>query len=142
MNSSAFSHLRVFQAEILVAQQFQNARGDVGAFGVEHGVVIGKGDLFQDALGAILVEGSPAAVFALEGEHPIQAAPEGRVAPRRIGGGDFAQGQQDHGRVVHVRVPFVVELEDPAAGFDVRRVLVLPVAAETDLAVNAANRRP
>ena len=84
MNSQRLLHLRVFQAEILVAQQFQDARGDVGAFGVEHGVVIGKGDLFQDALGAILVERRPAAVFALESQHPIQAALE---APRRAAPG-------------------------------------------------------
>ena len=83
MNSSAFSHLRIFRREILVAQQFQDARGDVGAFGVEHGVVVGEGDFFENALGAILVEGSPAAVLALEGQHPIQAALE--AASRRAG---------------------------------------------------------
>src|SRR6185369_10422878 len=57
-------NLRMIEAITLVAQQFKNTRGDVGAFGVEHGVVIREGDLFQDALGAILVKGGPAAVAA------------------------------------------------------------------------------
>ena len=108
-----------------VAEQFQDARRDVGAFGVEHGVVVGEGNLFQDVLGAILVEGRPAAVLALEGQHPLQAALEAFIALLRVVGRDFAQGQQHHGGVVHVRVPFVVELKDPAAGFDVGRVFVI-----------------
>ena len=91
MNSSAFLHLRMVRAEILVAEQFQDARGDVGAFGVEHGVVVGEGDLFEDALGAILVERGPAAVLALEGQHPIQAALETFVAPGGIVRGNLAQ---------------------------------------------------
>ena len=92
------AHLGVLQVEVFVAEQFQDARGDIGAFRVEHGVVVGEGDFFQDALGAILVEGGPAAVLALEGEHPVQAAPEAFVAAARVGGGNFAQGEQDHGR--------------------------------------------
>ena len=39
----------------------------------------------------------------------------------RIVGGDFAQRQQHHRGVVHVRVPFVVEFKDPAARLDLAR---------------------
>ena len=52
-------HLRIVQAIIFVAEQFQNARGDVGAFGVEHGVVIRERNFFQDALGADLCRTPP-----------------------------------------------------------------------------------
>ena len=98
--------------------------------------MVGEGDFFQDALGAVLVEGGPAAVLALEGEHPVQAPLKALVAPVRVGGGNFAQGQQHHRRVVHVRVPLVVELKHPAARFDGRGVFVLPVSAETDFPVH------
>ena len=48
--------LRIVEAEIFVAEQFQNTRSDVGAFGVEHRVVVGKGNFVENALGAIFVE--------------------------------------------------------------------------------------
>src|SRR6185436_2546416 len=84
-------HLRMVQTHTFVTKQLQNARGDVGAFGVEHGVVVGKRDFLQDVLGAVLVEGAPAAVFALEGEGPVEAALEACVARFRVAGRNLAE---------------------------------------------------
>ena len=65
---------------VFIPKQFQDARGDVGAFGIEHGVVVGKGDFFQDIFGAILVKGAPPAVPALKRERPFDPAPQTLVA--------------------------------------------------------------
>ena len=46
------------------------------------------------------------------------------------------QQHANNGRVVHVRVPLVVELEDPAAWLNLYGVLVKPVAAKTNLAID------
>src|ERR1051326_5511718 len=109
-------HLRVLDAVALVPKQFEDARGDVRALRIEHRVVIGERNFFEDAFGAILVKSGPAAVFALESEHPFEAALETFVAFLAIIGGNFAECEEDHGGVVHIRVPFVFEFEAPAAG--------------------------
>src|SRR6184192_2824471 len=58
----------------------------------------------------------------------IQSRPRLKLASRGMVGGNLAQRQQHHRRVVHVRVPVVLVFEGPAARFDFGRVLVLPVA--------------
>ena len=89
--------------------------------------------LFEDALGAAFVERRPAAVFALEGEHPIHAAVEAFVAALRIVGGDFSQRQQQYGGVVDVGIPLVVELKTQPLG-STGGVLDRPIAAKADFA--------
>ena len=64
---------RASRAEILVSQQFQNPRRDVGAFRIEHGIVIRKRNFFQNAFRAILVERCPATVATLKRHHPVQS---------------------------------------------------------------------
>ncbi|OQC23056.1 MAG: hypothetical protein BWX68_02951 [Verrucomicrobia bacterium ADurb.Bin063] len=125
-------HLGMLHAPAFVAEQLQDARRDVGAFGIQHGVMVGKGNLFEHALGAVLVESRPAAVLALEGHHPGQAPLETFVALLPVVRRHQPQRQQHHRRVIHVRVPLVVELEHPPAGLDLGRVLVNPVPAEAD----------
>src|SRR5690606_10758349 len=44
-------HLRVVEPGALMAHHLEDARGDVHAFRVEHGVVIGEGNLLEHALG-------------------------------------------------------------------------------------------
>ena len=83
-----------------------------------------------------LSKARPAAVFALEGQHPIQTALKTFVARLRIVRRNLAQGQQHHRGVVHVRIPFILIFENPAARLDIGRVLVLPIAAETDFLVH------
>src|SRR5690606_5527381 len=128
--------LRVVQGNAFEAHDLEDPCGDIDALRIEHGVVIGEGDLFEDAVRAVLVESGPAAVPALEGEHPCVASAEGGVATLRVSRWHLAKGQQDHGGVIDIRVPLVVVLEDPAGRFNVSWVLVVPVAAETNLAVN------
>ena len=125
--------LGIIERPVFVAEQFEDAGGDVGALRIEHRVVISEWDLLENILGAILVEGAPPAVFALESHHPVEATFQGGVTQFGFGCWDEAQGQQYHGGVVDVGVPLVFELERPAAGFDCRGILVLPVAAEPDL---------
>ena len=128
--------LGMIDAPALVTEQFKNSRRDVGALGIKHGVVIGERHLFENALGAILVERRPAAVPALKGHHPFHRPGDALVASPGIVGGNLAQGENHHGGVVHVRVPLVVELEDPAGRFHVGGVLVDPVALEPDFLVH------
>ena len=133
----------MLQAVAFVAEQFQDPRRDIGAFGVQHGVVIGEGHLFEDAFGAVLVEGRPnrrpgierSASNLARGGNTRRGAREYRV-------GDLAQGQQDHGGVIDVRIPLVVELENPAAGLDVGGILVMPIAAKPDFAGRSTSQPP
>ncbi len=131
-----FGDLGVVGGEVFVAEELEDARGDIGAFGVEHGVVVGEGDFFQDIFGAVFIEGGPAAVFALEAEHPGDGSIEDFLGAFGVIGGDEPQGEEDHGGVIDIRVPFIFELEGPAAGFDVGGVFVFPVAAEADFAID------
>src|SRR5262249_24991149 len=48
--------LRILDTVILVAKEFKNAGRNIGAFRIEHRVMVREWDLFQNALRAILVE--------------------------------------------------------------------------------------
>ncbi len=90
--------------------------GDVRTGGIEHGVVVGEGNLVQDLAVVVFVERGPAAVLGLHGQYPIDRAPLGgplRLVIRRLG---VPQRQQHHGRVVDVGIELVGELEIPTAG--------------------------
>src|SRR5262249_4725657 len=93
-------------------------------------------NFFEDAFRAILVERRPATVSALEGQHPIEPALESLIAASWIAGGDFAQRQQNHRRIIDIRVPFIVEFKDPSAWFNVRGIFVMPIAAKTNFPVD------
>jgi len=62
-------------------------RAVMSAHSDQHCVMVGKRHLFQHAFGAILVKGRPAAILALEGQHPFQPALEALVAllPSSVG---------------------------------------------------------
>src|SRR5439155_3318415 len=60
--------------ETAMAEAFEHPAGDIGTARVLHGVVIGKGDLFQDRAIFGLVESGPAAVVVLHGEEPVEAS--------------------------------------------------------------------
>src|SRR5712672_1043646 len=89
----------MFDAVALVAEQLENSRSDVSAFGIEH---------------------------------RIKAALKTFVALLAVVRRDFAQSEQDHRAVVHVRIPFVVEFKYPSAGLNFGGIFILPIATETD----------
>ena len=131
----AFEHFdatadgRVGGGEAEFAKAFEDFGGDVGAGGVEDGVVVGKGDVFEPFFGDVFVEGSPAAVFALEGEEPAGGAVEDLLFLGGLVPVDEPEGEEDFGGVVNVGVVDVVVFEGPAGGFGVG-VFDFPVAAE------------
>lgn len=130
-----FGDLGVIGGVVFVAEELEDARGDIGAFGVEHGVMVGEGDFFEDVLGAVFIEGGPAAVFALEAEHPGDGSVEDLLGALGVIGGDEAEGEEHHGGVIDVWVPFVFEFEGPAAGVDIGGVFMFPIAAEAYFAI-------
>jgi hypothetical protein len=130
-----FLELGIMERPVFVAEQFEDAGGDIGAFGIEHGVVVGEGDFFEDIFSAVFIEGAPSAVAALERHHPIDSTLEGLIALSGRVGRDLSKCEEHHGGVVYVGVPFIFELEGPAAGFDWGGVFIAPIAAETDFLV-------
>src|SRR5262249_50397000 len=64
-------------ADAELAESLQNTGCDVGAARVEHGVVVGEGDLGEDLVVDVAIEGSPAAVLVLHLHEPGKAAPDG-----------------------------------------------------------------
>ena len=66
--------LRLADAVAVLAERFEHAGGDVRAARIEHGVVVGEGDLGEDFAVDVAVERRPAAVAVLHAEQPAQAA--------------------------------------------------------------------
>ena len=69
---------RIAHAAAQLAQRFQHAAGQVGRAGIDHGVVIGEGDVAEELAVVVAVESAPAAVAILHGQHPAQAAVDRR----------------------------------------------------------------
>ena len=70
---------------------------------IEHGVVIGEGDVLEDHLGVVFVEAAPAAVAALHGEFPLDGALRNLVLIALAGIVDLVQGEQNLRGVIGVR---------------------------------------
>ena len=82
---------------------------------IEHGVVIGKGHILKHHAIVIFVERSPAAVFALHGQNPVNGSLHRLALIASIRMLDPAQARQTMARVVHVRIKLIVEFKIPAA---------------------------
>src|SRR5207247_5707371 len=73
--------LRVVGVIAVVAERFEHAGGDVRAARVEHGVVVGERDVFEDLAIDVAVESRPAPVAVLHGAEPGQAPLSWPVSP-------------------------------------------------------------
>jgi hypothetical protein len=62
----------VIAAHAVRRQRFQRAPGDIGAGGVEHGVVIGEGNVVEKLPVVVGVEGRPSAIARLHGQQPVR----------------------------------------------------------------------
>ena len=94
--------------------------------------MIGEGDFLQHTLGAVLIECGPPTVATLESHHPFQATLKAFVPLRGVFRGHFPKREQDHGGVIHVGIPFVLEFKHPPTRLDFCRVLVNPVTAKAN----------
>ena len=107
-------------ARIAIAgQHLQHAPGNVHRRRIEHGVVIGEGDVLEDHLGIVFVEAAPAAVLALHGELPCDGALGHLMLVALAGIVHLVERHQHLRGVVGVGIKLVVELEVPAAGLGV-----------------------
>src|SRR5271156_5152116 len=106
----------VLAAVAVGGKRFENAAGDVHGRRIEHGVVVGEGDLFEDHLRVVPIEAGPAAIFALHGEDPFDGALRYVVLIALAGIVHLVQGQQHLAAVVHIGVELIIELEIPATG--------------------------
>src|SRR5258707_3618638 len=94
--------------------------------------MIREGNFFQNAFSAVFIKRGPATVFALKREHPVESALKTLISLLSIIPPHLAQRQQHHRRIVHIGVPLVLKLERPPARFELRWMLVLPSATQTD----------
>src|SRR5207245_8746467 len=98
------------------AKAFDNAGGDVGGRRIDHGVVVGEGNVAEEAAVVVAIEGAPAAIAILHAEKPLDAAPNGAFHAAQIGI-FYALGRQEvDGGLVDVGIKIVAEFERPAAG--------------------------
>src|SRR5437899_1111456 len=109
------------------AETLDDARGDVGGRGIDHGIVIGKGNVAEKLAVVVAVESSPATVAILHAEKPLNAAAHGGSHARTIGVLHALEGHQHKRGVVHVWIKIIAKLKGPAARLGVL-VLDLPVA--------------
>ena len=75
---------RMAAVEPVRRQRFQHAPGDIGAGGIEHGVVIRERNVAQEFPVVIGVESRPAAVARLHGEQPVERALRSACCAARI----------------------------------------------------------
>ena len=71
-------HRRIAQAASQLAQGLEHAAGEVRRAGIDHGVVVGEGDVAEELAVVVAVEGPPAAVAILHGQQPAEAPGDGR----------------------------------------------------------------
>src|SRR5450432_1188988 len=114
------------------AEAFEDAGGDVGGAGVDHGVVIGERNVAQKSAVVVAVESAPAAVAILHAEEPLKAAANGGFHARGVGKFHTLEGHEDERSVVDVGIKIVAEFEGPAAGLGVF-IFYLPVAGAENL---------
>ena len=114
------------------AKAFDNAGGDVGGRRIDHGVVVGEGNVAEEAAVVVAIEGAPAAIAILHAEKPLDAAANGAFHAGQIGIFYALERHEDEGGVVDVGIKIVAEFERPAAGLGVF-VFDLPVAGAEDL---------
>src|SRR5882672_792306 len=114
------------------AEAFDNAGGDVGGGRIDHSVVVGEGNVAEEAAVIVAIKRAPAAIAILHAQKPLDASANGAFHASRIGIFYALEGHQDEGGVVDVGIKIVAEFECPAAGLGVF-VLDLPVAGTEDL---------
>src|SRR5450432_2282439 len=114
------------------AEAFEDAGGDVGGAGIDHGVVIGERNVAQESAVVVAIESAPAAIAILHAEEPLQAAANCGFHARGIGEFHALEGHEDESGVVDVGIKIVAEFKGPAAGFGVF-VFYLPVAGTENL---------
>ena len=105
-------HRRVAPRHAALHQRLHDVGRDVLGRGVDDLAEVAQRQLGHDPAVVVDVERAPAAVRALHGQQPVDAAADRRV---RRGVAGAAQGDQHLGGVVGVGVPLVLELERPAA---------------------------
>jgi hypothetical protein len=120
-------------AQAVRRQRFQHPPGDIGAGGVEHGVVVGEGNLAQELPVVVGVESRPAAIARLHGEQPVERAPLAGRCARRVRA-RLAERQHHHGGVVDIRIKLVAYSKAQPEG-SVPGRFTAPVALAADLAL-------
>src|ERR1700722_5565134 len=108
------------------SETLEDACGDVGGGGIDHGVVIGERNIAEEAAIIVAVECAPAAVAILHAQEPLNAAASCGFHALGIGEFHAVQGHQDERGVVHVGIKIVAKFKGPAAGFGVF-VFYLPI---------------
>ena len=128
----AAPHRAVIAAHSVRRQRFQSAPGDVRAGGIEHGVVIGEGNVVQKLPVVVGVESRPSAIARLHGQQPVDRPLVAGLLRRGIGGRRLAQRQHHHGGVVDIRVVLVAVKKAPSGRLGVGP-LYGPIALAPDL---------
>jgi len=86
------------------AEAFDDAGGDVGGGRIDHGVVVGEGNVAEEAAVIVAIERAPAAIAILHAQKPLDAAANGAFHAGRIGIFYALEGHQDEGGVVDVGI--------------------------------------
>ena len=78
---------RIAHAAPQDAEHLQHPAGQVGRAGIDHGIVIGEGHAAEKLVIVVAIEGAPAAVAILHGQHPVDRATRGRghlIEPHQV----------------------------------------------------------
>ena len=70
-------HGRIAQPAAEFAQGLQHAAGHIRGAGIDHGIMIGEGDVAEKFAVVVAIERAPAAVVVLHGQDPLLAAADG-----------------------------------------------------------------
>src|ERR1700682_2228832 len=113
-------------------QHLKDPARDVDRGWIEHGVVVGEGNILEDHAVIVFVERGPAAVLALHGENPVDGALRRLTLVASVGMLHAAEAKANHRAIIDIGVKLIVKLEVPAARLSLR-ILDLPVAYVSDL---------
>src|SRR5690349_24661763 len=91
------------------AKTFDDAGGNVGRRRIDHGVVIGKGNVAEKLAIVVAVKGTPTAVAILHAQKPLNAAAHGSLHARSVGKPHTLESHQDEGGVVNIGIKIVAK---------------------------------
>src|ERR1700731_3464949 len=114
------------------SKTLENASGDVGGRGIDHGVVIGKRNIAEEPTIVVAIECSPTTIAILHTQEPLNTTASCGFHALSIGELHALQSHQDESGVVHVRIKIVAKFEGPATGLGVF-VFYLPIAGAENL---------